>query len=110
MSTRIHIDIEKLLAHVAQIKLAYSIDELSVVTPLSRAYWYKVINSGELPASKAGEKTLALVWDLIAHLSELPQYISADGKEERSKQAASLRAIRHRKQSADDLTKQVDHA
>lgn len=91
---KIRIDIERLLAHLGAIKLAYSVDELAEITPLSRFYWYQVINVGELEAQKGGEKTVVLLWHLLEFLNALPPYQTAPDKTKRSAKAASLRARR----------------
>lgn len=94
MPERIKIDIERVLAHLGAIKLAYSVDDLANDTPISRFGWYKAIDSGRLVALKEGDKTLILLWDLIAYFESLPAYKSAPGKDKRVKQAQALRSLR----------------
>lgn len=96
MAVSIKIDIERMLAHLGSIKIAYSVDELAEVTPLSRFYWYSVINSGQLPAVKANDKTIVLLWDLIAFFDQLPSFEADPKKTERSQRASKLRHHRQR--------------
>lgn len=94
MVERTKIDVERLLAHMGQLKPIYSVDELANSTPISRFTWYKAIESGALAAVKQGDKTLILLWDLIAYLNSLPSYTSSPERAERSKRAVALRARR----------------
>lgn len=83
-----------MIAHLGSIKLAYSVDELAEISPLSRFYWYSVINAGQLPAVKANDKTVVLLWDLIAFFDQLPSFQTAPNKAERSERASKLRQQR----------------
>lgn len=94
MAARSTIDIERMLAHLGSVKLAYSVDDLAALTPLSRFFWYSAINADQLPAVKANDKTIVLLWDLITYLDSLPTFASAPGKENRAKRAATLRSRR----------------
>jgi len=52
--------------------LTYSVDELSTVTGLGKTRLYELMNSGALPARKAGRRTLVLREDVETFLRTLP--------------------------------------
>jgi excisionase family DNA binding protein len=56
--------------------LVYSLDDLTLVTGLGRTRLYELINSGKLPARKAGRRTLVLREDVDAFLRSLPKVAS----------------------------------
>jgi excisionase family DNA binding protein len=60
------------VAETTSSRLVYTIDELPNVTGLGRTRLYELINSGELPARKAGRRTLVLREDVEAFLRGLP--------------------------------------
>jgi excisionase family DNA binding protein len=53
-------------------KLAYGIQELPKLAPLSRSSLYKAIAAGKLKTHKAGRRTLVLAEDFAKYLHELP--------------------------------------
>jgi excisionase family DNA binding protein len=54
-------------------RAAYSIAETLALTGLGRDKLYSLINKGELPARKAGRRTLVLASDLQRFLETLPR-------------------------------------
>jgi excisionase family DNA binding protein len=53
-------------------RAAYSIAETLALTGLGRDKLYRLINEGQLPARKAGRRTLVLATDLDRFLEALP--------------------------------------
>jgi excisionase family DNA binding protein len=53
-------------------RAAYSIAETLALTGLGRDKLYRMINAGQLPARKAGRRTLVLATDLQRFLEDLP--------------------------------------
>ncbi len=54
------------------LKAAYSVNEAISVTTIKRTSLYAAIKSGELRATKYGNKTLFLAADLASFLASLP--------------------------------------
>jgi hypothetical protein len=62
-----------LLVHrEASMKLAYAIQDLTKLAPLSRSSLYKAIAAGNLKTHKAGRRTIVLADDFAKYLQELP--------------------------------------
>ncbi|WP_374303780.1 hypothetical protein [Ferrovibrio sp.] len=102
MSSDTSIHLEAVIAALPKGRLAYTVDEILEVVPLSRAYIYQALNDNSLAASKAGGKTIVLAWRLIAWLNNLPAYSTAPGKEARKGHAVRLRARRTAKSATFD--------
>lgn len=61
-----------------QHKIAYSVPEVARLISTGTTTVYKLINSGELPAKKLGDRTLILHDDLIRFMNDLPYFHDDD--------------------------------
>jgi excisionase family DNA binding protein len=92
-----------------------SIPEACAIARIGKTRLYELINSGELPARKMGNRTLIIHSDLVKYLQSLPPVTVKQASDKGEREAVSGRPCRQkagmtgRRRLADLSGEQQDH-